>query len=144
MVLRSTIEVRVDEAARYNRAHVLKFPLAGLTPILLRNGPSNIVFFSLRDRVKHVFPSTDVGWLNMAENFVTGALLGAFISTLFYPVNVVRTKMQTVDIGSKFLNIGEAMRIVYHERNRSWRKIYRGVHINYTRALISWGIINAR
>lgn len=116
----------------------------GLTPILARNGPSNILFFSLRDTVKHIFPATDVVWQNLVENFVTGALLGAFISTVFYPINVIRTKMQTVPIGSKFLSISEAARLVYEERNRSLRKIYYGVHINYTRALISWGIINAR
>ncbi len=30
----------------------------------------------------------------------------------------------------------------FEERNRRLTKIFRGIHINYTRAFISWGIIN--
>ena len=68
--------------------------------------------------------------------------MGAFISTLFYPVNVVRTKMQTVPPGSPFLSIAVASRLVYEERGRSIARIYYGVSMNCTRALLSWGIIN--
>lgn len=75
--------------------------------------------------------------------FFIGAVLGALISTLFYPINVVRTKMQTVQPGSAFISIPKAASLVYHERGRSLTKIYYGVSVNCTRALISWGIINA-
>jgi hypothetical protein len=30
-------------------------------------------------------------------DFITGACLGAFISTVFYPVNTTKTHMQVVD-----------------------------------------------
>ncbi|KAI1279599.1 Mitochondrial nicotinamide adenine dinucleotide transporter SLC25A51 [Halotydeus destructor] len=125
------------------RKYGIKEYYRGLTPILLRNGPSNLVFFSLRDEVKHVFPRSDVWWINLVENFVTGALLGAFISTLFYPINVIRTKIQTVPLGNEYLTMKQAAKMVYEERNKKLSKIFYGVHINYTRALISWGIINA-
>ena len=85
------------------------------------------------------------GWVNgcrLTWRADAGALLGAFISTLFYPVNVVRTKMQTVPPGSPFLSIGLASRLVYRERGGSIAKIYYGVSMNCTRALLSWGIIN--
>lgn len=72
-----------------------------------------------------------------------GAVLGAFISTLFYPINVIRTKMQTVNPGTEYLSISRAASLVYSERGGSIAKIYYGVSINCTRALISWGIINA-
>lgn len=74
---------------------------------------------------------------------MTGAVLGAFISTLFYPINVIRTKMQTVNPGTTFISIPKAASLVYHERGGSIAKIYYGVTVNCTRALISWGIINA-
>jgi hypothetical protein len=46
-------------------------------------------------------------------------------------------------VGGPFNSLWKASRIVYEERERSLRKMFFGVHINYTRALISWGIINA-
>lgn len=51
--------------------------------------------------------------------------------------------MQTVPPGSPFLSIGTATRLVYQERGGSISKIYYGVTMNGTRALLSWGIINA-
>ena len=113
----------------------------GMTAILLRNGPSNIMFFAVKERSNNFNPS-DNYWLDLLEHFVTGAVLGAFISTTFYPLNVVRTKMQTVAPGSPHLSIATAAKMVYQERQGSLRKIYYGVSINCTRALLSWGIIN--
>lgn len=115
----------------------------GLTPILLRNGPSNVVFFGVKESVRgKFFQPTDKKYMRLFEDFVTGATLGALISTLFYPVNVVRTKMQTVPVGSKHLSIRKAAIMVWEERNHNIRKIYYGVHVNYTRSFLSWGIIN--
>lgn len=115
----------------------------GLTPILIRNGPSNVLFFSFRGRVKDVLPSYDVWWSELVTNFISGALIGALISTLFYPVNVIKTKVQTQTGGSQFLSISSAIKLVYEERQRSITKIYYGVHLNFTRSFISWGVINA-
>ncbi|RWS31664.1 solute carrier family 25 member 51-like protein [Leptotrombidium deliense] len=113
----------------------------GLTPILIRNALSNVMFFSLREQVKNSFPKADKLWTNSLEDFFTGAVTGAIISTVFYPVNVIKTKMQC-EVGTQFMSMRTAAKYVYQERNRSIRKIFYGVHINYTRALISWGIIN--
>lgn len=114
----------------------------GFLPILLRNGTSNIIFFSLRTRVKDNMPSSTVIWINLVEDFISGAMVGAFISTIFYPLNVIRTKMQT-EIGTPFMSMSKATKLVYRDRDKSLRKIFAGVHVNYTRALISWGIINS-
>lgn len=115
----------------------------GLTPILVRNGPSNVLFFSLRGEVKELFPPTKQWWSELVVNFASGACIGALISTLFYPVNVIKTKMQTNQAGSNFISMFSAAKQVYEERQRSLRKLYFGVHLNYTRSFISWGIINA-
>lgn len=114
----------------------------GLTAILLRNGPSNVLFFLLRGKCKEMLPHAETMGHNALNDFISGALLGATISTIFYPVNVIKTKMQAT-VGGEMISLRQALLIVYHERDKKWKKIYRGVQFNFYRALISWGIINA-
>ena len=114
----------------------------GLTPVLMRNGPSNILFFLGREKFREAFPETENKYQNVTVDFVSGAFLGAFISTVFFPINVVKTRMQS-QVGGDFISFRTAFWNVFEERNRSWSKMFRGVHINYTRSLLSWGIVNA-
>lgn len=114
----------------------------GLVPILLRNGPSNVMFFGLRSSVKDNLPKTSFWWNELLTDFISGAVVGSIISTVFYPINVIKTKMQ-VCYGTPYIGVIEAFRIIYAERGYSFRKLFYGVHVNYTRALLSWGIINA-
>lgn len=72
---------------------------------------------------------------------MSGAVIGAFLSSLFYPANVVKVAMQNT-IGGPNLSISEAFRNVYRERGSKLRNVYRGVSINCSRAFLSWGIIN--
>lgn len=72
----------------------------GLTLILLRNGPSNILFFGFRTKLKdkglELAPqSSDMWYSNLAADFISGATLGAFISTVMYPINVVKAHQQS-------------------------------------------------
>lgn len=46
-------------------------------------------------------------------------------------------------LGGSFESVPKVFRILYLERDRKIRNIYRGVHLNVIRSLISWGIINA-
>lgn len=119
----------------------------GLTAILCRNGPSNVLFFTLRNDAKDYLPIVDKyeneWWCQALKNFISGACVGAIISSIFYPVNVIRTQMQTRPPGSPFVSIAQAVRDVYFERDRSVRKMFYGIHANYSRAFLSWGIINA-
>lgn len=154
----------------------------GLTCVLLRNGPSNILFFGLRDEIKRFIPgysqaskskqdsrnqiatdrnesstsgepldssSSQSGSHNhlspqriMLYDFLSGAILGMFISTLFYPLSVVRTRMQTRAPGTEFLSIVKAFNQVYEERDRRFTKFFRGCLINVMRQFVSWGVIN--
>ena len=68
----------------------------GLVAILLRNGPSNVLFFGLRTEIKERIPAPDdAWWAHILTDFVSGAFLGAFISTVMYPVNVIKAHQQT-------------------------------------------------
>ncbi|KAL1234999.1 Solute carrier family 25 member 51 [Trichinella pseudospiralis] len=126
----------------------------GLSAVVLRNGGSNVLFFALRDPLKEMFTSgtkhilreTNLNDSSHMKHIVgdlfTGLFLGAFISTVFFPINVMKTRMQA-SVGVPFTSIWSTFRIVFAERGYSVRKLYRGVHINYTRSMITWGITNA-
>lgn len=114
----------------------------GVTAILLRNGPSNVMFFGLRGKLKALLPMGEGQTLDTLGDFISGGLLGAVISTIFFPINVVKTQMQS-RLGSEFISLLTAFRTVHTDRGGEWNKIVRGIHINFTRSIISWGIINA-
>ncbi|MCL4128524.1 UNVERIFIED_CONTAM: hypothetical protein GTU68_001586 [Idotea baltica] len=115
----------------------------GLYLILLRNSASNILFFGLRKEIKEAVPPFGDSWYDhFLFDFLSGALLGAFISTIMYPTNVVKSHQQS-QVGGPFQSIHGTFLDVYEARGRKLRKLFKGVHVNYTRALLSWGIINA-
>jgi len=114
----------------------------GLTPILMRNGPSNVIFFTSREKLKNMLPPewTERGkFTTYLADFITGALNGALISTIFYPVNVTKTHMQ-LKIGGPYSSFWTVFKDLLAKRGI--RNMFAGVHVNYTRSFISWGIIN--
>ncbi|XP_076621544.1 mitochondrial nicotinamide adenine dinucleotide transporter SLC25A51 [Colletes latitarsis] len=110
----------------------------GLVPIICRNSSSNLMFFVLREQSKQLIGQND----SLLTSFVNGALIGGFTSTLFYPMNVIKIHMQS-KIGGNFEKFMTVTREVYVSRNRSIMSFYKGVHLNYIRSFISWGVINA-
>lgn len=139
----------------------------GLTCVLVRNCPSNILFFGLRDEIKKLMSTTRhktsatttqqsnnnqetlsqpivhlANDKNMLHDFLSGAILGMFISTLYYPLSVVRTRMQTQAPGTEFLSIVKAFKVVYSERDSKFSRLFHGCSINVIRQFISWGVIN--
>lgn len=142
------------QTPRYNRAYTgtldalvklrpygMREYYRGASAILMRNGPANVLYFGLRRQVKECLPRSTSQAHDALNDFISGALLGASISTLFYPVNVVKAHMQS-DVGGRYAGVWETLREVYAQRG-SLAGIYRGVHINFTRSLVSWGIINS-
>ncbi|XP_051169599.1 mitochondrial nicotinamide adenine dinucleotide transporter SLC25A51 [Leptopilina boulardi] len=110
----------------------------GLVPIIYRNGLSNLTFFTLRDKSKELMGDRQ----SILKNFISGAVIGGFTSTVFYPFNVIKIHMQT-KIGGNFDKFTITVRELYIARNRSITSFYKGVHLNYMRSFISWGVINA-
>jgi|UniRef100_A0AC35FIF5 hypothetical protein len=119
----------------------------GFHVILLRNALSNILFFTLRDPFKYAildkFPTkSERTSYHLFSDFVSGAVLGACISTLFFPINVVKTKMQA-DMGKKYDHFFKILKVVWVERDHSLKEVYRGAQLNFIRSLLAWGITNA-
>lgn len=126
-----------------HKEHGFKEYYRGLSTILIRNGLSNAIFFGLRKPIKEALPATEENtFQNTANDFISGAVIGAMCSTLFYPLNVIKSRLQA-DVGGRFKSIPETFTVIYNERGRKLRKIFRGCQINVVRSYISWGIINA-
>ncbi|EGI61849.1 PREDICTED: solute carrier family 25 member 51 [Acromyrmex echinatior] len=130
-----------------NTSHAFRYLLSnhgvtecyrGMVPIIYRNGLSNLMFFTLRDQSKILLGEKE----SLLTNFISGALIGGFTSTVFYPINVIKIHMQS-KIGGDYEKFLAVTREIYISRNRSLTSFYKGVHLNYMRSFISWGVINA-
>lgn len=114
----------------------------GLVPVLLRNGPSNVLFFGLRGPIKQRLPEARSRAEHLVNDFVCGGVLGAGLGIMFYPLNVVKSRAQS-QVGGAFVPCRQVLMTVWHERGGSVAMLFRGAHLNYHRSLLSWGIINA-
>lgn len=114
----------------------------GLVPILFRNGLSNVLFFGLRGPIKEHLPTATTHSAHLVNDFICGGLLGAMLGFLFFPINVVKTRIQS-QIGGEFQSFPKVFQKIWLERDRKLINLFRGAHLNYHRSLISWGIINA-
>lgn len=79
---------------------------------------------------------------NVMTDFLSGGVAGAFTSTLFFPLNVLKIHSQ-LSLGVPFESPWTALRITLRERSYSARSFYRGVRVNALRSLVSWAIISA-
>ncbi|KAK6960171.1 solute carrier family 25 member 51 [Biomphalaria glabrata] len=130
------------DAFKHLRQYGLKEYYRGLSVIILRNGPSNVAFFLGREWLQKHVPKSNTGTEKMLKDFICGAMLGMLISSVFYPLNVIKTQMQC-KLGGPFDGIWVTFKRLWQERNGSVRGIFKGVHLNYMRSFLSWGIINA-
>lgn len=114
----------------------------GITLILIRNSTSNIIFFACRKPIKNMLPTASTGFQHSMYDFLSGGLLGAFLSTLTYPINVVKNIQQS-ELGGRHDRPLEILRNVYETRGYSIKEFYIGAKWNFLRSLVSWGIINS-
>ncbi|CAJ0610181.1 unnamed protein product [Cylicocyclus nassatus] len=118
----------------------------GISMVMIRNSLSNALFFTLREPFKKAVmdakPTRSLNTTRILADFASGAILGATISTVFFPLNVVKNHMQS-KVGVAYDNPLRVFSEVWQERQRSLRGLYLGVHLNFTRSLLAWGIINS-
>jgi hypothetical protein len=114
----------------------------GVTLILIRNSVSNILFFACRKPVKDLLPQASTDFQHSIYDFLSGGLLGAFLSTLTYPINVLKNIQQS-ELGGRNDRPLTILRAVYAQRGNSIKEFYIGAKWNFFRSLVSWGIINS-
>lgn len=129
-------------ASHIARHYGIKEFYRGLIPILLRNGPSNAMFFIIRDEVRYRVPHQDKFFYQGLQNFLAGATIGALLSTLFYPLNVIKIAMQC-ELGGPHRTIVYEFKYILRKRGSKFTNFYHGALLNISRAFLSWGIINA-
>lgn len=115
----------------------------GMSAVVMRNGCSNTIFFALREPLRRRFAHDDTSSKvrRFGAAFISGAILGGILSTLFYPLNVCKTRMQS-KLGGPHRSIRTVFFEILIERHRSVRGLYRGVHLNFVRAILTWGLTN--
>lgn len=129
------------DAVKYINKLGLSEHYRGLSAILMRNGPTSVCFFGLREPLREALHVGHTTSELLMSDFICGAMLGACLNTLFFPINVARSKMQSF-VGQEFISVPKALSLVYHERGGKFHRVYRGVQINFIRSLVSWGVIN--
>lgn len=90
----------------------------------------------------HSIPLQDGVLYKNAHQFFSGAVIGAFVSSIFYPLNVIKIVIQA-KVGGNYENMFVVLRHIYDDRGRSVRNVYKGLNMNCVRAFFSWGIMNA-
>lgn len=114
----------------------------GVTLILIRNSVSNVIFFACRKPIKDLLPQASTDFQHSVYDFLSGGLLGAFLSTLTYPINVLKNIQQS-ELGGRHDRPLNILRSVYAQRGNSIKEFYIGAKWNFIRSLVSWGIINS-
>lgn len=114
----------------------------GMTLILIRNSVSNVIFFACRKPMKDLLPAASTDLQHSMYDFLSGGLLGAFLSTFTYPINVLKNIQQS-ELGGRPDRPWSIVRAVYQQRGNSIKEFYIGAKWNFLRSLVSWGIINS-
>lgn len=130
------------QAFRALKCHGIGEYYRGLVPILFRKGSRNVLVFGLPGPIKEHLFTARTHSAHLVNDFICGGLLGAMLGFLFFPVNVVKTRIQS-QIGGEFQSFPKVFKTIWLERDRKLTNLFRGAHLNYHRSLISWRIIHA-
>lgn len=81
---------------------------------------------------------------HFVADFVSGGLLGASIGALLYPISVAKTLMQsTIGPPSSPVHRRFSSTLAQLLRERGLRGVMAGAGTNFSRSLLSWGLMNA-
>lgn len=114
----------------------------GFSAIALRNMLGSGLFLFFREPVQKHLPHSSNAAVNLLNDFLSGAVLGACISTLSFPFSVAKVQLQKDVQHRPGVSVFRAIEEVIVERG-SVLGLYNGAKVNFCRALISWGIVNA-
>ncbi|XP_050296313.1 mitochondrial nicotinamide adenine dinucleotide transporter SLC25A51-like [Anthonomus grandis grandis] len=113
----------------------------GYSAILTRDVFHNTFFFLMRDELSGLVKCHEHKLQENFQNFLVGAGVGLMMTTLFYPIKVVKARMQK-RIGGRFVSVPQSVTEIYKDRGRGFRNFYRGIGMNVVRSIVAWGIAN--
>ncbi|KAB7505984.1 Solute carrier family 25 member 51 [Armadillidium nasatum] len=133
----------------------------GILPPLCQKTISTSVMFGMFEQYGQLFRHYLPG-LSPGVNMATSASLAGCTEAILCPLERIQTVLQDrkfhgmykihlwrlgmypfVWVGGPFLSIFGTFSDVFESRGRKLSGLFKGVHVNFTRALVSWGIINA-
>uniref|UniRef100_A0A8C2VJJ4 Solute carrier family 25 member 51 n=1 Tax=Chinchilla lanigera TaxID=34839 RepID=A0A8C2VJJ4_CHILA len=106
---------------------------------LLQDHKHHDKFTNTYQAFREHLPTTTIHSALLVNDFICGGVLGAMLGFLFFPVNVVKTHIQSL-IGGEFLSFSKVFKTIWREWDRKLTNLFRGAHLNYHWSLISWGI----
>uniref|UniRef100_A0A2I2Y452 Solute carrier family 25 member 51 n=1 Tax=Gorilla gorilla gorilla TaxID=9595 RepID=A0A2I2Y452_GORGO len=112
--------------------------LAGTTEAIFTSDIQCLFFFGLRGHIKEHLPTATTHSAHLVNDFIGGGLLGAMLGFLFFPSNVVKTRIQS-QICGEFQSFPKVFQKIWLERDRKLINLFRGSHLNYHLSLISLG-----
>ncbi|KAK8792924.1 hypothetical protein WA158_005088 [Blastocystis sp. Blastoise] len=113
----------------------------GFRAVALRNMFGSGLFLALREPFTRALRKSQNYYICCLTDFLSGAVLGAVISTCTFPFNVAKVYLQK-DLHIETKSIFKAWKSVVQERG-SILGLYKGAGVNFFRGLLSWGIINS-
>ncbi|XP_023017250.1 mitochondrial nicotinamide adenine dinucleotide transporter SLC25A51 [Leptinotarsa decemlineata] len=119
----------------------LKEYYRGFTIIWMRNICSNSCFFITKSELQKLQIMKDKRVKDSVKNFCSGGLLGLIMSTLFYPMKVMKIFAHE-KIGGPHYSVFKTAAAVYKQNGGGLKNFYPGVAMNGVRSLLSWGITN--
>lgn len=131
-----------DVMMKMRKEYGFKEYYRGFTLIFFRNVLGNLCFFSLKHESDcYISKSLESPVFQNVSRFIHGGIIGAFLSTVFYPLTVLKLELQK-DVGTVHISAFKAVKDVYLD-GKKFKHFYRGGVMNGTRSFLSWGIINS-
>ncbi|KAM8953684.1 solute carrier family 25 member 53 [Pelodytes ibericus] len=131
----------LHEFQSYSRRELLSCGLyRGFSFILMRNALGNALYFSLKEPLRDLLNTEGIPW--WAPSLGSGALNGALISLVLYPLGVLVSNTQA-SVGKTLPSIREVAHAAWTQRGGRITLIYRGASLIVVRSCITWGVTTA-
>ncbi|KAK9885218.1 hypothetical protein WA026_010721 [Henosepilachna vigintioctopunctata] len=109
--------------------------------ILARNMVNTSVFFFLKYEVVPQLVPLDSPYYKLIQEFGVGAIVGATVTSITFPLNVVKIASQRW-VGLESQDPIRIVKAVYRKRGKSIGRFYLGAYMNFGRGIVNWGLIN--
>uniref|UniRef100_A0A8C5PVK7 Solute carrier family 25 member 53 n=1 Tax=Leptobrachium leishanense TaxID=445787 RepID=A0A8C5PVK7_9ANUR len=131
----------IQEFKSYKKRNCLSFGFyRGFSIILIRNALGNALYFSLKDPLRDLLTTEKTP--RWAPSFGSGALNGALISLMIYPIGVLVSNMQAM-VGERLPSIRKVSHGLWTQRGGRITLLYRGASLIVVRSCITWGVTTA-